>query len=147
MFVELECFFPMSNAGLLSYIAGSGFSYFFFFYFFFLLFAHAFCVNLDTAEQSSVMWVRPWLLGPLYPSDGNDISSLTLGASWPRPRPCKHRLCLWMFSVNKARWSRIYGTRLSYYLARHHPPLGVICPYLVVITERITIFFEMTVRA
>merc|ERR1719245_2219072 len=60
---------------------------FFFFYFFFLLFAHAFCVNLDTAEQSSVMWVRPWLLGPLYPSDGNDISSLTLGASWPRPRP------------------------------------------------------------
>ena len=29
MFVELECFFPMSNAGLLSYIAGSGFSYFF----------------------------------------------------------------------------------------------------------------------
>ena len=135
MFVELECFFPMSNAGLLSYIAGSGFSYFFFFYFFFLLFAHAFCVNLDTAEQSSVMWVRPWLLGPLYPSDGNDISSLTLGASWPRPRPCKHRLCLWMFSVNKARRSRIYGTRLSYYLARHHPPLGVICPYLIVITE------------
>jgi len=35
MFIELECFFPMSNAGLLSYIAGSGFSYFFFFYFFF----------------------------------------------------------------------------------------------------------------
>merc|ERR1719245_2129088 len=62
---------------------------FFFFYFFFLLFAHAFCVNLDTAEQSSVMWVRPWLLGPLYPSDGNDISSLTLGASWPRPRPLR----------------------------------------------------------
>ena len=27
------------------------------------------------------------------------------------------------------------GISLRYYLARHHPPLGVICPYLIVITE------------
>jgi len=47
-----SAFSLLSNAGLLSYIAGSGF-YYFFSSISFLLFAHAFCVNLNTAEKSS----------------------------------------------------------------------------------------------
>ena len=104
----------------------------FFLLFLFLLIAHAFCVNLDTA----VVRVRPWLSGwPFYPRDGNDISSLTLGASWPRPRPCSTTgNLLGMFPIKSIPRCQTL-TSLSYYLARHHPPLGVICPYLIVIKE------------
>ena len=137
MFVELECFFPMSNVGLLSYIAGSGFSYFFSSISFS---SHCPRVLREPRHRRAILGDvgAPQALGAAALSQRwerhlvVDVGGLLAASATLKASP----LFLDVLGEQSPMEPDFWHARLSYYLARHHPPLGVICPYLIVITEK-----------